>query len=90
MRFDDLAIEGAGANVKGSINLDNSGEVTCRQFSDLCPVAGRQGGSLKADRGNDGVLRIVMRGDLYDGRNFVKSSLSGAPEAETQTVGRRS
>ena len=34
--------------------------------------------TLKADRSNDGALRVAMRGDIYDGRNFVKSSLAGA------------
>ena len=33
--------------------------------------------TLKADRGSDGVLRVTMRGDVYDGRNFVKASLAG-------------
>jgi hypothetical protein len=35
--------------------------------------------TLKADRTSDGALRVVMRGDVYDGRNFVKSSMSGPP-----------
>jgi hypothetical protein len=79
VRFDDLAIEGAGAHVRGSIDLDDSGDVTSANFPTFALSPGDKA-SLKADRGNDGVLRIVMRGDLYDGRNFVKSSLSGAPE----------
>jgi hypothetical protein len=80
VRFDDLAIDGAGANVKGSIEFDPSGEVASADFSTFSLSEGDKA-SLKADRGSDGVLRIVMRGDLYDGRNFVKSSLSGTPDS---------
>jgi len=33
--------------------------------------------SVRADRGADGALRVVMRGDVYDGRNFVKAAMGG-------------
>jgi hypothetical protein len=33
--------------------------------------------SLRADRGTDGVLKVVMRGDVFDGRGFLKSAISG-------------
>jgi hypothetical protein len=33
--------------------------------------------SLKADRGPDGVVKVVMRGDVFDGRGFLKSAISG-------------
>jgi hypothetical protein len=33
--------------------------------------------SLKADRGADGVVRVTMRGDVFDGRGFLKSAISG-------------
>ena len=75
LRFDNLSIEGAGATVKGSVELDAASEIVSANF----PVFSLSGGdkvSLKADRGDDGVLRVVMRGDVYDGRNFVKSSLA--------------
>jgi hypothetical protein len=39
-------------------------------------------GSLKADRAADGTLRITMRGELFDGRGFVKSSLTGPANAK--------
>ncbi len=77
LRIDDLEIDGAGANVKGSIELDNSGEIVSANL----PVFGISSGdkaTLKADRGNDGVLHVAMSGDVYDGRNFVKSSLAGS------------
>jgi hypothetical protein len=33
--------------------------------------------SLKAERGADGVVKVMMRGDVFDGRGFLKSAISG-------------
>jgi hypothetical protein len=33
--------------------------------------------SLKAERGPDGVMKVTMRGDVFDGRGFLKSAISG-------------
>ena len=76
MRFDNLVIVGSGANVKGSIEVDNAGDVTAANFSTFALSEGDKL-SLKADRGNDGALRVTMRGDVFDGRKFVKSALAG-------------
>ncbi len=80
VRFDDLTVSGSGAMVKGSIELDDASQIVSANF----PVFSLSEGdkiTLKADRGSDGVLRVAMRGDVYDGRNFVKSSLAGgAPD----------
>jgi hypothetical protein len=82
-RFDDLTIEGSGVMVKGSLELDAASEIVSASF----PVFSLSDGdkvSLKADRGGDGALRVTMRGDVYDGRGFVKSSLAGAQEKTKQ------
>ena len=34
--------------------------------------------SLKAERLTDGTLKVTMRGDVYDGRTFIKSVMGGA------------
>ncbi len=76
-RIEDLLIEGAGGGVKGSIDFDGSGEVQSASF----PVYGFSDGdrtSLKIDRAPDGALRVVMRGEVYDGRAFVKSAAGAA------------
>src|SRR5262249_54365308 len=39
----------------------------------------RDRATLKADRGPDGTMRVIVRGDLYDGRSFIKSAMSGGP-----------
>jgi hypothetical protein len=74
--FDDLAITGSGTNVKGSVELNNSGEIMSADFPVFALSSGDKA-SLKAERTSDGVLRVAMRGDVYDGRNFVKSTLAG-------------
>lgn len=81
VRIDDLWIEGAGGGVKGTIELDAAGELQSAVF----PAYGFSDGdrtSLKVDRAADGALRVVMRGDAYDGRNFIKTLTSGPAAAQ--------
>lgn len=73
-RFDDLNISGDGANVQGSLALDGSGNIASVDFPSFALSEGDKL-SLKADRGNDGVLKVTMRGDVYDGRGFVHTSM---------------
>ncbi len=75
-RIDDLLIEGAGGGVKGSIELDGSGDLQSANF----PSYGFSDGdrtSLKIERAPDGAMRVVMRGDAYDGRAFIKAMTGG-------------
>jgi hypothetical protein len=81
VRFDDLSIDGSGATVRGSVEFDSANELVSANF----PVFALSDGdklTLKADRGADGALRVAMRGDIYDGRNFVKSSLASTDKAK--------
>src|SRR5262249_34035718 len=76
-RFEDMVIEAPGTAVKGALELDAAGNVLTASF----PVFALSDGdklTLKADRTPEGVLRVAVRGDVYDGRNFVKSTMSGA------------
>jgi hypothetical protein len=75
-RFDDLIIEGSGVTVKGAVEIDGKGSLLLAHFPTFSLSDGDKV-SLKADRGSDGVMRVILRGDVYDGRNFVKSSLAG-------------
>ena len=77
VRFDDLSIDGSGATVRGSIEFDSNNEVSSVNFPVFALSEGDKA-TLRADRAGDGTLRVAMRGDIYDGRNFVKSSMSGA------------
>jgi hypothetical protein len=77
IRIDDLLIEGAGGGVKGAIELDGSGELQSANF----PSYGFSDGdraSLKIERTAEGALRVVMRGDAYDGRGLVQTLTGGA------------
>ena len=76
VRFEDLTIAGSGVNVKGTVELDGTNDIVSANF----PVFGLSDGdkvTLKADRTGDGVLRVTMRGDVFDGTNFIKASLAG-------------
>lgn len=86
IQFDDLSIEGAGVSVKGAVELDDNGALTAAYFPTFSLSDGDKV-SVKAERGNDNVMRVTMRGDVYDGRNFVKSSLAGEQDTtkEKQT-----
>jgi hypothetical protein len=79
-RFDDLKIDSQGGSAKGSVVLDAGGDLVSADF----PVFALSDGdkvSLKAERGTNGVLNVQMRGEVYDGRSFVKSTFgSGAPD----------
>ncbi len=79
-RFEDLVIEAPGISVKGTVEVDGSCEVQSANF----PVFNLSDGDkahrsrrAKADRGPDGTLRVTVRGDVYDGRGFVKSAMAG-------------
>jgi hypothetical protein len=77
VRFDDLSIDGSGATVRGSIEFDSNNEVSSANFPVFALSDGDKA-TLRADRAGDGTLRVAMRGDIYDGRNFVKSSMAGS------------
>jgi hypothetical protein len=83
VRLDDLTIVGSGVNVKGSVELDDTSDIVAANFSVFSFSDGDKV-TLKADRASDGVLHVAMRGDLFDGTNFVKSSLAGAVSEKTK------
>lgn len=76
-RLEDVTIEGGGTLIKGALEVDGDGDLINANFPVYSPSEGDKA-MLKADRGNDGVLKAVMRGDVFDGRGFIKSALSGS------------
>jgi uncharacterized protein DUF3971 len=78
-RFEDLFVDGSGATLRGAVEVDSSNELVSVNFPTFGLTEGDKA-SLKADRGPDGALRVVMRGEIFDGRSFVKSSISGASD----------
>ncbi len=75
-RLEDIVIDGGGVTIKGSLEIDQNGDLMNANFPVYSPSEGDKA-SLKADRNADGVLKVVMRGDVFDGRGFIKSAISG-------------
>ena len=85
-RLEDIVIEGGGVSIKGSLEVDQNGDLTNANFPTYAPSEGDKT-SLRADRGPDGVLKVTMRGDVFDGRGFLKSAISDK-EADTKNKAR--
>jgi hypothetical protein len=75
-RLEDIVIDGGGVSIKGSLEVDQNGELMNANFPTYSPSEGDKA-SLKAERGADGVMKVTMRGDVFDGRGFLKSAVSG-------------
>jgi hypothetical protein len=82
-RFEDVAIEAPNASVKGTVEIDSAGEVLTASFP-IFSLSNRDKVTLKADRGPDGALRVTVRGDVYDGRGFIKSTMAGPSNGKQQ------
>lgn len=80
-RFEDISIEGGGASMKGSLEVDQNGDLMNANFPIYSPSDGDKT-QLKAERGQDGVLKLSMRGDVFDGRGFLKSAISGSKDSD--------
>jgi hypothetical protein len=75
-RFEDIVIDGSGGvSIKGALEVDQNGDLMNANFPTYSPSEGDKA-SLKADRSPDGVMKVVMRGDVFDGRGFLKSAMS--------------
>lgn len=75
-RLEDIVIDGGGVLIKGSLEVDQNGDLMNAHFPVYSPGDGDKT-SLRAERGSDGVLKVTMRGDVFDGRGFIKSTMSG-------------
>ncbi|MEH2569461.1 YhdP family protein [Bradyrhizobium sp. AZCC 2289] len=86
--FQDIVIDGSGASIKGSLEVDQNGDLLNSNFPTYAPSEGDKT-SLKAERGPDGVVKVIMRGDVFDGRGFLKSAISGKeadPKSKTKNI----
>ena len=76
-RFDDIVLDGGGAAIRGSAETDANGDLMVANF----PVFGMSDGdkaTLRVERTPDNVYKATVRGDVYDGRSFIKSSMAGS------------
>lgn len=76
-RLEDILVDGSGAMLRGSVEIDATSELLSANLPVFALSEGDKA-SLKAERGADGVLRVSMRGDIFDGRGAVKAWMSGA------------
>jgi hypothetical protein len=74
--FQDIVVEGGGVSIKGSLEVDQNGDLMSANFPTYAPSDGDKT-TLKAERNADGVVKVTMRGDVFDGRGFLKSAISG-------------
>jgi hypothetical protein len=87
-RLEDIVVDGGGVSIKGSIEIDQNGDLMNANFPTYSPSDGDKT-TLKAERGPDGVVKVTMRGDVFDGRGFLKSVISGKeadPKSKTKNI----
>jgi hypothetical protein len=87
-RLEDIVVDGGGVSIKGSVEIDQNGDLISANFPTYSPSEGDKT-SLKAERGSDGVVKVTMRGDVFDGRGFLKSAVSGKeadPKSKTKNI----
>lgn len=85
-RFEDVVIEGAGVLIKGALEVDDNGDLMSASFPTYHPSEGDRA-SLRAERTSDGALKVVMRGEVFDGRSFIKSSVGGSGQDKKHRIG---
>jgi hypothetical protein len=76
-RFDDVVLDGGGATIRGNAETDANGELVVANF----PVFGMSDGdkvTVRIERTPDNLYKATVRGDVYDGRGFIKSSMAGS------------
>lgn len=87
-RFEDIVIDGSGTQVKGNIELAENGDLIQAAFP-VFSMADGDKTSLRAERGPDGTLKVTLRGDVFDGRGFVKGTLGNTandPKAKKNQI----
>lgn len=77
LHVDDIVVDGQGLTMRGELDVDTDGDIVSANFPVLALNEGDKL-SLKADRTGDGPLRVILRGDVVDGRGFIKSSMSSS------------
>jgi hypothetical protein len=75
-RLDDFSIEAQGTQIKGTVEINETGDIVSAQLP-VFQLADGDKATLRAERGPDGALRVMMRGDVLDGRGFIKQTIAG-------------
>jgi hypothetical protein len=80
-RLDDIAFDGNGASIRGSLAFDQNGDLATGTFPVFALAEGDKA-SLQLERAPDNLYKVAMRGDTFDGRNFIRATMSGGPETK--------
>jgi Protein of unknown function len=80
-KLEDIVFDGNGTTLRGSIEFDQNGDFVSGSFP-VFALADGDKASLQLDRTADNFYKITMRGDTFDGRNFIKATMSGTPEVK--------
>ena len=76
----------AAPRSRASLEVDQNGELVERDLPDLSAVGRRQGVAEGRARRRTVSLKVTMRGDVFDGRSFIKSAIAGKrAEAKSKT-----
>ncbi len=75
-RLEDITVEGSGTQVKGTVEVDANGDLVSANLPSFNLSEGDKA-SLRADRAPDGLIKVALRGEVLDGRGFVKASVGG-------------
>ncbi len=81
IRLDDIAFDGNGASIRGSLAFDQNGDVATGTFPVFALAEGDKA-NLQLERTPDNLYKVAMRGDTFDGRNFIRATMSGSPETK--------
>jgi Protein of unknown function len=79
-RFEDIVVEGNGTSIKGTLEVDDKNDLVNASFPTFAPSEGDKA-TLKAERAPDGTLKVTMRGEVFDGRAFIKGAMSGKEQS---------
>jgi hypothetical protein len=75
-RLEDITVDGGGTLVKGTVEIDSNGDLVSANLPTFALSEGDKA-SVRADRANDGLIKVALRGEVLDGRGFVKASVGG-------------
>ena len=84
-RLDDIAFDGNGVSIRGNVEFDQNGDFATGTF----PVFGLSDGdkaNLRLERTPENLYKVTVRGDTFDGRNFIKASMSGADSKQLSLI----
>ena len=81
VRIENLNVTGSGTTLRGSIEFDKEGGLVAANLP-VFHLTDTDKASLRAERSADGVLKVVVRGDVLDARGITQSLTEGSPAAK--------